>query len=105
MRRTIFRSLIAIIALLIGYLVLWPVPISPAAWTPPPAPELIGQYAKNDRLAGVQRLDTGGGFAPEDVALDARGRIYGGMEDGRIVRLEADGTRAATFANTQGRPL
>jgi len=53
----------------------------------------------------VQRLDTGGGFAPEDVALDSHGRIYGGMADGRIVRLMPDGTHPETFVNTRGRPL
>src|SRR5947209_3901177 len=90
---------------LIAYLLLWPVPISPASWTPPPAPELTGPYATNDRLQGTQRLDTGSGFAPEDVALDGQGRIYGGLEDGHIVRLEPDGTRAMVFANTHGRPL
>jgi len=44
-------------------------------------------------------------FAPEDVALDSQGRIYAGMEDGRIVRLQADGTHPEGFANTHGRPL
>jgi sugar lactone lactonase YvrE len=103
--KTLFRILLLIIAASLAYLLLWPVPISPAAWTPPTAPELAGPYAKNNRLAGVQRLDTGSGFAPEDVALDAQGRIYGGLEDGHIMRLEPDGAHATVFANTHGRPL
>jgi sugar lactone lactonase YvrE len=105
MMTTLFRGVALVLALALLYLLLWPVPISPTAWNPPLAPELTGPYAKNDRLAGIQRLDTGGGFAPEDVALDAQGRIYGGMEDGHIMRLEADGSHAAVFANTHGRPL
>ena len=56
MKRTILRSLIAIIALLIGYLLLWPVPINPAAWTPPTAPELTGVYAQNSELARIEKL-------------------------------------------------
>jgi len=103
--KTVFRAVILILAALALYLLFWPVLISPAAWTPPQAPQLSGPYAPNSRLAGVQRLDSGGGFAPEDVALDAQGRIYGGTEDGRIIRLQADGTRAEVFANTGGRPL
>lgn len=105
MKRKLFRAVILIVAALALYLLLWPVPISPSAWTPPEAPQLSGPYATNSRLAGVQRLDSGGGFAPEDVALDAQGRIYGGTEDGRIVRLQPDGTHAEVFANTAGRPL
>ena|SRR2546422_3646571 len=103
--KILLRGAALIIIALILYLLLWPVPIAPAAWTPPAAPELVGPYAQNNRLAGIQRLDTGGGFAPEDVALDSQGRIYAGMEDGRIVRLQADGTHPEGFANTHGRPL
>jgi len=104
MKRTIFRSLIAIVALLIGYLVAWPVPINPAAWTPSPAPELTGVYAQNSELSRIERLNVDG-FAPEDVAIDGQDRIYCGTEDGRIFRFQADGTRPEVFANTQGRPL
>src|SRR5207245_9193093 len=103
--KTLLRGAALIIAALLLYLLFWPVPISPAAWTPPKAPPLAGQFERNSRLAGTQRLDTGGGFAPEDVAVDAQERIYGGLEDGRIVRLQADGTHPEGFANTHGRPL
>src|SRR6185436_12749100 len=47
----------------------------------------------------------GAGYGPEDVAIDADGRIYAGLDDGRIMRLQSDGTRAEEFANTHGRPL
>ena len=104
MKRTIFRSLISIIALLIGYLLAWPVPINPAAWTPLPAPELTGVYAQNSELSRIERLKVDG-FAPEDVAIDGQDRIYCGTDDGRIFRFQADGTRPEVFANTQGRPL
>src|SRR5881398_507740 len=79
MKRTIFRSLISIIALLIGYLLLWPVPINPAAWTPPAAPELTGAYAQNNELAKIERLHIDS-FAPEDIAFDKDDRIYCGAE-------------------------
>jgi sugar lactone lactonase YvrE len=105
MLKTLFRVIVVVIVALVLYLLLWPVNLNPAAWTPPAAPELSGEYAKNDRLVGVQRLDIGSGFAPEDVALDAQGRIYGGLEDGHIMSLDADGTHATVFANTHGRPL
>jgi sugar lactone lactonase YvrE len=104
MKSTVLRSLIAIIALAIGYLLLWPVPINPAAWTPPPAPELTGVYAQNSELAKIERLPVDG-FAPEDVAMDSRDRLYSGAEDGRIFRFQPDGTHPEVFANTGGRPL
>jgi len=104
--------IVALIAIVILYLLFWPVPLSPAAWTPPSAPSLTGQYQQNSRLATVQRLSLGTsnptpgtGFAPEDVALDAQDRIYAGLDDGRIVRLQADGSRPEVFSNTHGHPL
>jgi len=103
--KTLFRAALLVLACLALYLLFWPVPITPAAWTPPQAPQLAGSYAPNSKLAGVERLDAGGGFAPEDVALDSAGRIYGGTEDGRIMRLLPDGKQAQVFANTGGRPL
>ena len=104
MKRTIFRSVIAIVVLLLGYLLLWPVPINPAAWTPPPAPELTGVYAQNSELARVERLSVDGAN-PEDVAFDKEDRIYCGTDDGRIFRFQADGKQPQVFANTGGRPL
>jgi sugar lactone lactonase YvrE len=104
MKRTILRSLISITVLLVGYLIAWPVPINPVAWTPPAAPELTGVYAQNSELAKIERLHVDG-FAPEDVAIDGQDRIYCGTEGGRIFRFQADGTHPEVFANTQGRPL
>jgi len=89
----------------LAYLFLAPVPIAPAAWTPGADPGLTGQYAQNTRLSPVQKLPLGDGHKPEDVALDAEGRIYAGFEDGRIAVLQPDGTQPRIFADTHGRPL
>ena len=95
----------AIVGLLLIYLLFWPVAIDPAAWTPPEAPALTGVYEPNTRLASVERLGTGVGVGPEDVAVDEQGRIYSGMEDGRIMRFQPDGSQPEVFADTGGRPL
>ena len=111
MKKNILSFIVALLAALFAYLLFAPVPIAPAAWTPPAAPALTGQYEQNSRLAPVQRLSLGEGHAPEDVAIDAEGRIYAGFEDGRIVQLPQDGmqlpsgTQPRVFANTHGRPL
>src|SRR5215207_2553077 len=96
---------ILIIVVAVGYLLLAPVPIAHAAWNPPAAPGLTGPYAQNTRLSPVQKLSLGDGHKPEDVALDAEGKIYAGFEDGRIMVLQSDGTQPRVFANTGGRPL
>jgi sugar lactone lactonase YvrE len=110
--RRLFLFLAVPIVIIILYLLTWPVPISPQAWTPPPAPPLTLQYQQNSGLARVERLSLGtgsttpgSGYAPEDVALDAQNRIYSGVDDGRVMRLQADGTGPEVFSNTHGRPL
>ncbi len=104
-RKTVIFTIIAIIAILAAYLLLWPVPIDPAAYSPPEAPELTGVYEPNDYLSKIERLGSGAGVAPEDVAIDDDGNIYGGMEDGSIVKLSPDGQSHETYAETGGRPL
>ncbi|MCA9100808.1 MAG: SMP-30/gluconolactonase/LRE family protein [Planctomycetales bacterium] len=107
-RRGIFRRTMLIVALLlvvlVVYLFLWPAPIDPAAYDPPPHLRLEGPLAVNTRLQDAEIVGVGMFPGPEDVAVDAEGRIYGGTVDGRIVRLGVDGT-AETFATTGGRPL
>src|ERR1041384_1821143 len=102
-RFALFIVLILVVAL--AYLLLAPVPITPATWTPPAAPALTGQYEQNTRLSPVQRLPLGDGHKPEDVALDAEEKNYAGFEAGRIMVLQPDGTQPRLFANTGGRPL
>jgi 2-keto-4-pentenoate hydratase/2-oxohepta-3-ene-1,7-dioic acid hydratase in catechol pathway/sugar lactone lactonase YvrE len=80
----------------------------PAPWTPPPAPALTGVLASNQVLDQVERWEVPGGTRPEDVVFDAAGRLYAGVEDGRIWRWPAtypDSGQAELFADTHGRPL
>jgi 2-keto-4-pentenoate hydratase/2-oxohepta-3-ene-1,7-dioic acid hydratase in catechol pathway/sugar lactone lactonase YvrE len=80
----------------------------PAPWTPPRPPALEGVFARNALLDDVERWEVPGGNRPEDVVVDAAGRLYAGVEDGRIWRWPAGfpGTGAAElFADTHGRPM
>ncbi|VVJ16481.1 Strictosidine synthase [Amycolatopsis camponoti] len=45
------------------------------------------------------------GHGPEDVVVDGEGRIYAGVDDGRILRVSPDGRRVDVIADTGGRPL
>lgn len=105
MLRRIVLGLVIVVVVLAAYLFFWPTGLDPEVWNPPPAPALSGVYAPNDRLAGVERLAEGVGPSPETIAIDAQGNIYGGLLDGRIVRVRPDGSGATTFVDTGGRPL
>lgn len=104
LRRALLTAL-ALAALALLYLLFWPVKVEPAAWEPPEPPPLAGVFAPNERLAAVEPL-AAGGRAPEGVAVDAGGNVYTGLDDGRVVRLNAAGGGAPElFAETRGRPL
>ena len=86
--------------------VVWPAPIDPVAYHPPTDKGFTGAFALNEKLLQAEQLPIQSGFGPEDVALDAEGYIYGGLQDGRIVKLSADGASQETFATIEGgRPL
>jgi len=105
MSKRIVVVLVVVIVLIAGYLLLWPVPIDPVAWEPPPAPELTGPYAPDTPLTPKRRLLEGFGEGPEDVAFDGAGLLYSGVGDGRIARVDPAGGEPEVFADTGGRPL
>ena len=65
-------------------------PIDPQPYRPPAAPAMDGPLAANELLRAAERIAVGRIHGPEDVAVDAAGRIYGGTVDGRIVRVTVD---------------
>jgi sugar lactone lactonase YvrE len=81
-------------------------PTAAPATKPPP---LTGAWAPLDlALDDPLILPLPGGSGPEDVAVDADGRVYSGAEDGRIWCWPADagpGTAPRLVADTGGRPL
>lgn len=100
------RILIVLMLLVLAYLLAWPVPLTPQAWEPPQAPSLDeGPYTRNDKLRAVQRLLDGGVSGPEAIVFDAAGRLYSGLDDGRVISMRADGTDCRVLGNTGGRPL
>ena len=57
-----------VFTIIVLYLLLWPVNIDPAAWTPADAPALTGVYAENDHLSRVEKLAEGY-YGPEAIWL------------------------------------
>ena len=105
MLKRILWSLLVIITVIILYFLLWPVPIDPVAWEAPQNPGYTGAFAVNERLKGIETFPIADNHGPEDIALDSQGRIYAATHEGRIVRLNADGSNPENWVDTKGRPL
>jgi sugar lactone lactonase YvrE len=105
MLKRILLSLVVIIIGIIIYFIAWPVPIDPVAWIAPPNPGYTGPFAVNERLKDIETFPIAGNHGPEDIALDAKGRIYAATHEGNIVRLDPNGSNPENWVNTKGRPL
>ena len=91
-------SLLAVIA----YLLLWPVPIEPVAWSAPPDRGFADPFAPNDLLAVATGIDLGAHQGPEDATLGPGG-IFISTYSGKVLRYSNSGVEE--FAATGGRPL
>lgn len=104
-RRRVAALVGTAVALVIVYLLAWPVPVEPLAWEAPPNPGYTGDFAVNERLKKIETVSIGDDAGPEAVAVDDQGRVYASTVDGRILRLQSDGSGAEKWADTFGRPL
>lgn len=89
----------------VAYLLLWPVPADPQAWSAPTAPGYVGAHAVNTKLAGLRTIDIGSEYGPEHMLIGPDGKLYAAVTSGRILRMDPDGSHQETFANTEGRVL
>ncbi len=103
--KRIITAIALLLSALLGALLLAPVPIDPIAWDPPEDAGFTGDFAVNDDLAGVEVIAIPDGLGPEDVEVDGQGRIYAGLQDGRILRWATPGAAPEVFVDTGGRPL
>ncbi len=87
------------------YLLAWPVPVEPVAWTPPVDAGLTGAYTPNDILRAARAVELADHAGPEDIALGLDGSLYASVRDGVILRIPRHGGKPVPFANTGGRPL
>ncbi len=103
-RRRVLAGGGGLLLIVIAWLLCWPVPYTPQAWTPQAVPAFTGVFAANERLAAIEPLTGAVGAGPEDVAFAADGSFCTGLADGRILRFNADGTLRGQVAQV-GRPL
>ena len=97
--------MVGLLALLLLYLLIWPVPINPVSWDAPQDAGLVDPFESNDRLRRARIFDLGNHVGPEDIAGGPDGLIYTTTADGVIIRLRPDGSGVEVFAETGGRPL
>lgn len=98
------KWLVFTVIFIIAVVIALPSPVAPAAYSPAPAVELVGVWQPNEALTEAKHWSKGKIVGPEDVAVDTQGRLYGGLQNGTIVRVNVDGSDSI-FANTGGRPL
>jgi sugar lactone lactonase YvrE len=80
-------------------------PLRPVVWQPPPIPDRASRRGGPRPRLPLWRLELDGN-APEDVVVDAAGRVVTGVDDGRLLRIDPDGrVEQQTIADTGGRPL
>ena len=104
MKRLFGFALLALSAA-VAYLLLWPVPISPVAYTLPPAPGYAGVHAANTRLANLKMIDLRDEVGPEHIIIGPDGKLYTTVASGNILRMAPDGSAQEVFAKTGGRVL
>ena len=105
MSKIIYGAL-ALLAGLAAYLLFWPVPVQPVAWTAPAAPGYQGAHAANTRLAGLKLIQLPPGeTGPEHLVLGRDGKLYAAVASGRILRMNPDGSAPEVYADTGGRVL
>tara|TARA_R110000796_G_scaffold210523_2_gene326723 strand:+ start:478 stop:1581 length:1104 start_codon:yes stop_codon:yes gene_type:complete len=80
--------------------------LSPVAWLPPTMPKLEGVLTENELLRTTERIDLGGWFGPEDIAVDNQGNLYCGVHisktdftDGRVLKIDSSG-KVSVFSNS-----
>ena len=89
----------------VAYLMLWPVPIAPVAFSLLAAPGYVGPHAPNTKLTNLKMIDLHGEVGPEHIAFGPDGKLYTTVASGNILRMNADGSAQEVFANTGGRVL
>ena len=102
-KRILFAALVVAIVAVVSFLTR-KAPVDPAVYEPPPKPGMVGVLEPNNALKRAELLALGKIVGPEDVDVDNRGRVYGGTQDGKIIRIRTDG-ELEVFAETGGRPL
>ncbi|MEM9887404.1 MAG: SMP-30/gluconolactonase/LRE family protein [Bacteroidota bacterium] len=100
MKKVIF----VLVAIVLGYLLFFPVKIKPVAWSPPKTEGFVGAFASNNKLADME-VHHSTCKECESIYVDKTGKIYGSSVDGDIWEYDNEQEEGRILANTGGRPL
>lgn len=101
------RSVLLVVLLLIGagYLLFWPVPITPVAWQAPENAGYTGVFEPNTGLQALKFIDLGSDNGPEDAAVGPDGALYAPTHSGKILKISLSTGQVTDFATPGGRVL
>ncbi len=105
--RIVLAVLAALALAVVGVFALMPAPIDAHYFYAGPPPAMEGVLAPNDVLAACEILGAAAIENPEEIEIDAQGRVYASTADGTIVRLTVDRDGAhevEVYARPGGRP-
>jgi sugar lactone lactonase YvrE len=97
--------LLVLVAALVAYLLLWPMPVKAVAWKASMPLGYTGPHAVNTRLADLQHIELGGEEGPEHVMIGPDGSLYTTVASGKVLRMAPDGSGLQTHVDTGGRVL
>lgn len=98
------RIVLGLLIVGLAYLVFWPVPVQPVAWTPPEALGFTGDFAENNALDKLELVSLPDGeIGPEDIAILPDGSVYTTALSGALYRI--DGQAPVKIDDLGGRPL
>lgn len=98
-------NLLLLFTVIVAYLLLWPVPVSPVSWQAPKASGYTGSFTPNSKLAKLEFYTIADQTGPEAVVFDGEGRLYTSTHEGWIFRMGENGKALEPWVKTQGRPL
>jgi len=98
------QKMLLVIAILAGYLLLWPVPVEPVSWNAPEDKGFVGDFEQNSRLDAIEIINLPDTHGPEGLAL-LDNEVYAATREGWIVRYNQDTGEQVKWVNTQGSPL
>ena len=96
--RTTGLVLALMLAGIVAYLCLWPIPAEPVSWQVLVPPGYVGAHAANTRLAGLNTITLGQEYGPEHLAVGPDGKLYAAMTSGSLVCMNPDGSDQQVFA-------
>jgi len=94
-----------VVGVLLAYLLLWPVPVAPVAWSAPEDQGYVGSYAPNTDLAGLSVIDLAPHHGPEDIVALPDGRLLTATQEGYILTVDPATGAVDILADTGGVPL